>query len=235
MENDLFDKSLEYDALLDRGLRLTGEDKHFFLRERIRDLALQLGPGYRPQRILDFGCGIGDCAVHLAEVFSGAEVVGVDTARGAIEHAREHRASARTKFLLLSELTPRQDFDLCHCSGVFHHIVPAQRPGAMRMIRDSLRHDGRFALMENNPWNPGTRLVMSRIPFDADAQPLSVREARRLLRDNGFGEIGPPRFLFWFPRWLAPLRVLEPSLVHVPLGGQYHVLARKLGREEEPP
>ena len=37
---------------------------------------------------------------------------------------------------------------------------------------------GVLALFENNPWNPGTRLVMKRIPFDRNAQTISPRAGR---------------------------------------------------------
>jgi SAM-dependent methyltransferase len=131
-------------------------------------------------------------------------------------------------FVELSDFSPRGDFDLCHVNGVFHHIAPDQRVAALHLIRDALRPRGQFAFMENNPWNPGTRLVMSRIAFDADAIPVSVLEAKRLLQASGFDHLSAPRFLFWFPRWLAVLRVLEPHLVHLPLGGQYYFLATKL-------
>jgi hypothetical protein len=68
---------------------------------------------------------------------------------------------------------------------------------------------------------------MRRIPFDRDAVPLSPPQARRLLQRSGFARIERPRFLFWFPRWLRPLRALEPALVGVPLGAQYYFLATK--------
>ncbi|HKU41375.1 MAG TPA: class I SAM-dependent methyltransferase [Polyangiales bacterium] len=228
MTGSLFDKSSEYDAQLQRGLIWTGHDRMHFMRARIEDLGRQLGSEFRPRRILDFGCGIGDCVAHLAGVYPDAEVVGVDTAERAIQHAqRTHAAVPRTSFLPLSEFVPQHDFDLCHCSGVFHHIVPAERPSALAIIRRALNERGRLALIENNPWNLGTRWVMSRIPFDADADPLSVLQATRLLRDNGFTQLSAARFLFWFPRWLAPLRALEPGLTGLPFGGQYYVLCRK--------
>ncbi len=81
-----------------------------------------------------------------------------------------------------------------------------------------------MALFENNPWNPGTRLVMSRIPFDRDAVLVRPGEARRLLEAAGL----EPRFTgfyFYFPRWLGALRPIERRLVRLPLGAQYGVFA----------
>jgi hypothetical protein len=89
-----------------------------------------------------------------------------------------------------------------------------------------LRPGAIFAFWENNPWNPGTRYVMRRVPFDRDAVTLSPPEARRWLRSAGF-EILRTDFLFIFPRPLRWLRRLEPILSRAPLGGQYQVLCRK--------
>ena len=35
---DLFDKSEEYEAMLDQGLRLSGEDRHYFIAGRLQAL-----------------------------------------------------------------------------------------------------------------------------------------------------------------------------------------------------
>jgi hypothetical protein len=68
-------------------------------------------------------------------------------------------------------------------------------------------------------------MVMSRIPFDRDAIPLSFLETRRRIKAAGFHVVGS-RFLFYMPNALAPLRFIEPLFLKVPLGAQYYVLAR---------
>lgn len=224
---NLFDKSREYEEMLDRGVRLSGESREFFMVGRVDDLRDRLSREFRPRRILDFGCGIGDTAAYLAEVFSDAEVVGVDTAANALAHAREAHAGDRLDFRLVEELEADGSFDLCYTNGVFHHIPPAEREGAVRLIHRALAPGGRFALMENNPWNPGTRMVMARIEFDRDAIPLSPPETRRLLRRGGFRETTRPRFLFVFPRFLSLLRFAEPALAGLPLGAQYYVIGTR--------
>lgn len=223
----LFDRSREYDAMLARGLRLSGESKEYFLAGRVADLAHTLGQAFRPRRVLDFGCGIGDGSARLAEVFPEAEVVGIDTAAGALDHARATFGGPRVRFASIEGFGERDAFDLCYANGVFHHIRPEERPGALAMILSALAPGGRFALFENNYRNPGTRQVMRRIPFDRDAVPVSAAEARRMLAEAGFAEVTAARFLFWFPRPLAFLRPLEPALVRVPLGAQYWVMGSK--------
>ncbi len=227
IDENLFDRRREYEQMLEAGIRLSGENREWFMVERIRDLQAQLPSDFQPTRVLDFGCGFGDTSAHLSEVYPHAEVVGVDTAPGAIAHARDAHRGDRTSFQLIRDLDAGGTFDLCYTNGVFHHIPPAERTGAVRLIHRALAPGGRFALMENNPWNPGARLVMSRIEFDRDAIMLSHRETRRLLQSGGFDETTAPRFLFVFPRFLACLRVLEPSLARLPLGAQYYVIGTK--------
>jgi SAM-dependent methyltransferase len=223
----LFDRGEEYEEMLNRGLRLSGETPDYFMRGRVADLVRRLPPVARPTRILDFGCGIGDTTAHLGRAFSGAKVTGVDTAESALECAIERHASDLVEFSPLTEYRPDGTYDLAYANGVVHHIPLEQRDAAMRTVLDSLRPGGLFALFENNPWNPGTRMVMRRIPFDRDAITLSPPTARRLLRRSGFETPYPARHLFFFPRSLRWLRALEPGLRRFPLGAQYWVLARK--------
>ncbi len=213
--------------MLGQGLSLSGEGKAFFIHGRLNDLRRRLPATFHPRRILDFGCGTGDTAPLLAACFPSAEVVGCDASAAMLDRARRAHGSARISFCEVAALDTLAPVDLCYCNGVFHHIPPAERPGALSRIRGSLRPGGYFALFENNPYNPGTRLVMHRIPFDRGARMLSPRTARRLLAAAGFEWVSPPRFLFCFPRCLAPLRRLEHSLAGLPLGAQYGVLARR--------
>jgi SAM-dependent methyltransferase len=221
----MFDLAREYDAQLHQGLRLSGEDKDFFIRGRLSDLRRRLPAGFRPERILDFGCGVGDTARHLAAMFPEARVVGFDTSEPALALARRNCASERVSFC--ASFPNLETVDLCYCNGVFHHIPRRQRPEVMGEISRKTRAGGLFALFENNPWNPGTRMVMRRIPFDREAQPLPARETRRLLEQGGFSHCYSTRYLFYFPRPLARLRPLEPLLVRLPLGAQYYLMARK--------
>ena len=225
-KEELFDLSDQYEAMLNRGIRLSGEDQYYFIAGRIGDLNKQLPDGWKPRRILDFGCGIGHAAPFLAEAFPDSDIVGVDTAEQALEHATKTHGSARISFRHIHDLDESEAFDLCYVNGVFHHIEPLKRPEVLRVIHRSLRPGGYFSLFENNPWNPGTRMVMARIPFDRDAITLSPYETERIVRTAGF-RLDRTRSLFYFPRPLAWLRFVEPSLARLPLGAQYYVLAFK--------
>lgn len=216
-----------YDAALARGLSVSGEDKDYFARRRVAWLAQRLRPLHISiTTILDFGCGTGGSARHLLNIFPKARYRGVDVSAVSIEEARRNHGGERIFFDTLERHTPDGAIDLVFCNGVFHHIPPPQRSAALDCVRQSLRAGGLFALWENNPWNPGTRYVMSRIPFDHGAVTLSAPEGRTLLQWAGF-EVLETRFLFIFPRALRGLRGLEPLLSRCPLGAQYQILARK--------
>ena len=222
----LFELPSEYDALLQQGIRLSGEDRLFFVRGRVADLLEHLPAGFRPRRVLDFGCGTGDTARRFAEALPDAHVVGVDSSTAAIAWADAHHGSPRVAFGALASVAEREPFDLCYLNGVVHHVRPSERAALGRTLRDAIAPGGLVAIFENNPWNPGARMVMRRIPFDREAVPVSPPTLRRLLVDAGFRPFAT-RFLFYFPRALAPLRRLEPLLARVPLGAQYWVLAAR--------
>jgi SAM-dependent methyltransferase len=227
MAESLFDLSSEYEEMLHRGIRLSGESREFFIAGRLAALRSKLGAGVRVRKILDFGCGIGDTAYRLAEMFPGAGVVGVDNNINALEHAIRTYGSASIRFRPLAELPLERDFDLCYVNGVFHHIEPEERAGALRGIHGALRPGGYLALFENNIWNPGVRMVMKRIPFDRDAKPFSPRHARRLAQQGGFTKPALVWSMFYFPKSLAFLRFTEDFLSRLPLGAQYCVLVAK--------
>jgi trans-aconitate methyltransferase len=230
MANTAFDTYAgAYDEALDRGLSLSGESKEHFARRRIEWLASRLLQcGHQASQVLDYGCGTGDSTPLLAQRLSAASVTGVDLSEESIVLARRRHGGTKAEFSTIRELTPAARFDVAYCNGVFHHIEPDDRPAALAYIRRSLACGGYFAFWENNPWNPGTQLVMRRIPFDRDAKRISASRARRLLEAAGF-DIIVTDFLFLFPRLLALLRPIETKLTRVPAGAQYLVLCRKRG------
>jgi SAM-dependent methyltransferase len=219
--------SASYGEALAKGLSVSGEDPEYFaharmlwLADRLRDL------GEQPATAIDFGCGTGTATPFLFDVVGVSSILGVDKSAKSLEVARRQHNTRVAEFSLLKEFTPAANLDLGFCNGVFHHIPPVERPAAVQYIYRSLRPGGLFAFWENNPWNPGTRYVMSRIPFDRDAITLKPHEARRLLVAGGF-EVLRTDFLFIFPRTLRWLRGIEPHVARWPVGAQYQILGRK--------
>ncbi len=225
--NKLFDKSLEYDQMLNKGLALSGEDKYYFIHGRFKDLKNNIPAGTSIKKVLDFGCGIGDSTKILLEYFKEAEITGIDTSVNAVTYANENNSNGgKIKYFCMDEYKPDESFDLCFVNGVFHHIKPTDRSAAVKLIYNALKPGGVFSLFENNPNNPGTKLVMRKIDFDKDAITLKPSESQQLLSRNGFSIIST-RFLFYFPRYLSMLRFSEKLFTKIPLGAQYYVLGRK--------
>jgi SAM-dependent methyltransferase len=217
-----------YNEALARGLRVSGENKFTFAERRLRWLAKSLSEiNERPSAVLDFGCGIGDSSALLVKILEAETYVGVDNSQKAIQYANSKFASVGRFVTPDHAIAEYGSFDLAHCNGVFHHIPPVDRPLAADYIYRSLRRGGIFAFWENNPVNPGTRYIMSRIPFDHDAEMLSARAASHLLAEAGF-KILQCRFLFVFPRMLKYLRFLEPRLSVLPIGAQYQILCQRM-------
>ncbi|MDP6908595.1 MAG: class I SAM-dependent methyltransferase [Flavobacteriales bacterium] len=223
----LFDKAEEYDDMLNQGLKLSGESKEYFLEGRISLMKKHLPGNFNPKSILDFGCGIGDTTEVLATEFPDAEIVGIDTAEDALAYATKNRSSDRLQYQTVNEFDKTDHFDLAYVNGVFHHIPLHLRETSAKTVCQSLKKGGYFAYFENNPWNPGTKMVMNRIPFDRDAVTLSYLESKRLLKSVGFGDVSTARFAFYFPNSLSFLRIFEPRLERLPLGAQYLILAKK--------
>jgi len=221
----------DYDASLQLGLHATGENKAYFMCGRLNWLKGQLADmRFDAHRVLDFGCGRGDTCPLFFDVLPVQSYVGVDVSVESLRLADAHHGNDCRRFLEVCHLTSSCEFDLAYCNGVFHHIPPAERLSSVRSVARCLRPNGLFAFWENNPWNPGTRWVMRRIPFDRDAIMLSAREARHLLRAAGF-EILTTSYLFVFPHRLRWLRRLESSMASLPIGGQYQILARLPARD----
>jgi SAM-dependent methyltransferase len=216
-----------YDEELDRGLSITGDGVEYYARERLSWVRRFLDrEGAVVRRVLDFGCGVGYATPLLLDRVGAAEVIGVDVSARSLALARERYGSERARFMAPDDAVSAGPFDLAFTNGVFHHIPPAERPGALRLIFNALEPGGIFAFWENNPWNPGTRYIMSRVSFDKDAITMTPPEARAMLKAAGF-EVEHTTSRFYFPRALSALRFIETGLAYLPLGGQYLVWCRK--------
>jgi SAM-dependent methyltransferase len=235
-----FDRyAAQYADALQQGLALTGESQDFFAEGRVRwvrhrwqqrdplgMLDRQDSPRAEPLSILDYGCGTGGTSRIFLEQFNHCNFWGIDSSPASIAQANRRFANSQCRFVTTAAGSSLPAVDLVYCNGVFHHIEPSERSGVVGKIRELLKPGGWFCLWENNPWNPGTRMVMKRIPFDRDAIPLTSRESKTLLQQAGF-RIVRVDYCFYFPRSLAILRPLEPFLCRLPLGGQYCVFGEK--------
>ena len=219
--------SSNYEEALNRGIGVSGEDSSYFAEGRLRWLAEQLRQrDFKANSVIDFGCGVGNSLPYLQELIAAQRIAGIDISTESISMARQRFANDHFELGTLDEIPTEANFDLAFCNGVFHHIPLAERASSAALVYQHLRPGGLFAFFENNPLNPGTRYVMSRIPFDRDAITLTPWNARALLRSAGFTVLRTD-FLFYFPKLLSIFRPVERLLTQLPFGAQYLVLCRK--------
>jgi SAM-dependent methyltransferase len=204
----------DYDAIHSANIAVSGEAPEYFARYKRDVLSRILGPGFSDP-LLDFGCGIGNLACLLAERFS--RVHGYDPSAKCVEIAAK-RAKPVTFYTEPAHI-PRAHFGAVILANVLHHVRPGERAALTREVAQLLAPGGRLVVFEHNPFNPLTRRVVRACPFDEGVQLLAPWEVTRLLSDAGLRRVRRD-FIVFFPRRLAALRRLEPSLRMLPLGAQ---------------
>ena len=173
---------------------------------------------------LDAGCGQGDLLRLAGWNFRRAE--GCDPSRNMIASRGAPQVYEQPS---PSELPfPDRSFDLVTAVCVYHHVHGSDNRGLLtQSVRRVLKPDGVFCLIEHNPWNPVTRLIVRRCPVDADAQLLRPRLAAQLMRNAGLAVIETAFFMYLPEAVFRRAGDLEDYLRRLPLGGQYAVFGRR--------
>ena len=71
----------------------------------------------------------------------------------------------------------------CH---VFHHIPPAERAETVERLASWMKPSSRLVILEHNPFNPITRMLVKMCPFDDDARLLTLNTTKALFGKNAF-------------------------------------------------
>lgn len=163
---------------------------------------------FRPQRVLDFGCGVGRVAIALAELDSVAEVVGVDISPAMLDEARRNCPEGIVHKLSLVQsddgLTRIEGcFDLVHSSIVLQHI-PVRRGlylFARLVARVAPGGVGVFQVIFAKTSRRGSRFRESRVQawLAQRAARLLVAVRRVLAIFGGAGRIDPVMEMNCYP------------------------------------
>ena len=223
--------SEDYERLLSDPIRerFTGSTPGFFhvrKRDLIRDFFRRRRIDTRTLSFLDVGCGKGELLTLLRDDFG--QVFGCDPSAGMLSAEGLGAKGIETRVQQDAERLPFDDgqFDFVTAVCVYHHFPPGLRPVVTAEVRRVLKPGGWFALIEHNPCNPVTRLIVSRTRVDANAILLRPVESRRLLIGAGFQIEAEHYFLYCPERLYHRFPGLESPLGRIPLGGQYAVFAR---------
>jgi len=221
-----FDKHAEeYERVLSEDLSMFEEDSGYFAEYKIKLVQEKLT--FIPEKILDFGCGIGRNLKYLKKYFPDSNISGCDISPKSIEIA--NRNNPNTDFFIINDENIRNHinkFDLIFTSCVFHHIKPDIRKDSMTIIDSMLKEKGTFFIFEHNPYNPVTQKIVRECIWDTDAILLKTKETISLSEDIGF-KIREKKYTLFFPAFLSGFRFLEKYIGFLPLGGQYFIIAEK--------
>jgi SAM-dependent methyltransferase len=217
----------EYDDLQKDPIRHSfSKDGAFFFARKwilIRSYLHSLGRDLSAMTWLDVGCGKGELLRLGCAQF--ASVAGCDVSQNMLESCPDIPSRSMTDPGHLP--FPDHTFDFLTAVCVYHHVPPDGRPRLTQEAARVLRPGGVFAIIEHNPLNPATHLIVSRLPMDRNAILLGARETRHLLREAGFSNLDTIYFLYLPERAFGMFPAFETVLKRVPLGGQYAVFGRK--------
>ena len=226
MEFDRF--SQDYADHVNEALAFSGTEQEFYLRakaEQIARLAREHLADVPSPSLLDVGCGVGLIHSMLRDRYP--DLTGVDVAPAALAQARKLQSGGRFALYDGRRLPFDADaFDLTYAVNVMHHVPPDSWEAFAAELSRVTRPGGLVVVFEHNPWNPLTRVIVSRCEFDDDAVLLAQGRLRRLLRGSGLVECDH-RHIVFFPWSGRPWASIERSLGWLPLGAQHLVAARK--------
>jgi len=238
---DFDDVAAGYAQEVDRAVAFSGQAQGFFLDVKARQLEEAIRDRWgepSAARALEVGCGPGLMLLRLRPRIG--RLWGIDLSLACLaEASRARRAGGQPGDeagdplgLVAGDGTSAPfaggSFDLVFAVCMLHHVPPGggRRDAVVEEMARLARPGGLVAIWEHNPWNPLTRRVVARCPFDRDARLLSLAETRGLLRRAGLSPV-ESRYGPFFPWRGRGWRRAERLLAQVPLGAQFVALGVK--------
>jgi len=212
-----------YREFLNRSVRISGDTSDYFAAYKATYIARTIAP--HGGKLLDYGCGIGLLAAHLKRYMPDMQIDGFDISKDCVDRMDESLLQQGIFSSSLREIG--RSYDVIVLSNVLHHVAPAERLNLIREAGARLAPTGKLVIFEHSPLNPLTRWAVSQCAFDGDAILLRSSETLESVHEAGLKKVTRD-FIVFFPRWLAWLRPLEPSLRACPLGAQYAVIAQRV-------
>jgi len=149
MKDEQGSQSFDPYRSIDQNLN-SGDAINRWLLLRPRQRIVQLLKG---QRILDVCCGTGNMTEML--VAARCQVVGIDSSRTMLSHARQKHIAAEFKQMDATQLPFNQEFDAAVISIALHEMLPQVREKVWESMQRAVLSNGRlialdFAVPERN-------------------------------------------------------------------------------------
>lgn len=213
-----------YSELLDDPVRtsFTRDPLHFYWRKWIVLQRLFKVHDLKPESLswLDVGCGRGELLSMIGDKF--AQAGGCDPSSSMLPRNSRFQTVVQPSQTELPFRDHSVDFVTAVC--VLHHVHGAHREALMQEVRRVLRPSGHLCIVEHNPWNPITRLIVKRCPIDVDAELHFASQAARLAHKFAFRTVGLDYFLYLPESLFNKFGAVEGLFRKLPLGGQYALL-----------
>jgi SAM-dependent methyltransferase len=175
-----------------------------------------------PNKILDFGCGIGSMLKFLKENFNSSKFYAYDESLKSLEHVKIKYPDVNC----IHSLDTIEKFDLIFVSNVIHHVKSSERNDFFKKIYSLLDDNGRLLIYEHNPYNPITLKVVANCEFDIDAELINKKNLIKLCNENDF-KLQKSGYIHFFPSKLKFFFNLEKYLKWFFLGAQYFCIFKK--------
>jgi len=215
------DYSENYGAVVQSSIDFSGLPHDFFMAakaELLRELVAAHFKSEKPS-LLDVGCGVGALHPFLRGMFGS--ISGADISSASIAQARTRNPGIDYRTYADGRLPYEPaSFDVATAVCVMHHVPPQEWPAFVAEMRRVVRPGGLVCVIEHNPFNPLTRLAVSRCEFDRDAVLLRADTMRQLLQNAGFNEVDSRYFLL-LPTAHTLARRCERAFGRLPFGAQY--------------
>jgi len=203
-----------------------GADPEFFHRRKlavILDFLARRNIAPKNLSWLDIGCGRGELLRVGASLFGRA--VGCDPSPEMMAACKSVELFTQTS---ATELPfPDCSFELATAACVYHHVSPEDRTALTHSVRRVLKPGGIFCMLEHNPVNPVTRLIVARCRVDRNAELLTARQASQVIRSSELEVLETSYFLYLPERIFRRIGRVETLFQRWPLGGQFAVFGLK--------
>lgn len=130
--------------------------------------------------ILDFGCGVGLLLPLIFENYPESEIYAYDESVDSLNIALCSNETIKS-INPFSKENNKIKIDLIIASCVFHHIEPYKRLEVIKQLLTLTNQGGSICIIEHNPLNLITKLIVRLHPIDKNVKLLSPCKTKDLL------------------------------------------------------